>query len=267
MDVGFESEYRIIPAKRAVSLVIAPIDSFTGRIAAGKSLCVAVEGMNKMPVAKQEGYYVFTDIPIVSEVSDHSAVTGSSKPGLIIKIKSSAFFEQQAQIDTACLDRQNPVVKVRLVPSRHYDLPQKASLFTGRFDRFTDLAAISAGKETGIKLISSKEEEGRGYLGLYASYAINPVDKEFALVRPDGTLELFYIEERSQDGLYRLPRPIAGHYARGEPLYPVSRGRTDETGYLFLPLQEAHPESKEFRLYRIAAAEKTEFMQRITIRR
>ncbi len=228
----FNEEYALKITRREVSLVVCPIDTFTGMMAYAEGLRVWVEGLSARPVVKPTGEFVFFDLPV-----------GTWQ----VHVESKLFFEEirDVEVEEEASREKGSTLKIpnmltiRLIPTRRYGVPPDTKLVTGYYPPGTGVYVTQKDNNTGIKSMSYEEIEGNAQMVIYSAYALNPMGKEFGVLDQEGEMKCFVVVKKIEKGvnLYRISTLLTKPLIRGQALYLVSRGRADSTGYLFLPVK------------------------------
>ncbi|WP_138752596.1 hypothetical protein [Paenibacillus sinopodophylli] len=222
------------------SLVIAPIDIWTRRLPMSSALVVALEGVHKKPIRKPDGTYLFLDL-----------VPGS----YVLTVTSSAFIPFKQQIETAELNKLNPVVTVPLLPGSGYAYP---SSVTGISFSLCDSSGASCDGAS-VWAHASEDSTARArlvqdtlagaetaFIGLLQGQT---VAGESLLLRGQGMEELVQVAEVLPGGGLRFVQPLKQSYRRGASLLPAVQTRSAHNGVVILPFRGTLPRSFAVQAY------------------
>jgi len=203
------------------SLVVIPVDDFTGKPVTGSKVRVFIPGQ-KPPVVKKEGYYVFINL---------------TEPEVALHCESGLYHPRTEEIRLGETE-ELCVFRIRLSPNASYPIPSGTTCVTGtavpgrrvRF-RCTDGA---------YKLLYEYRcaGEGSSYISLY-----NPEHREFAgktfLIqdRDKKHREYFTVAGTDEEGRCRLSEPLQHDYKKvGSIIFPIYEVCANERGDFFLPI-------------------------------
>ena len=177
-----------------------------------------------MPIRKQEGFYVFTNL------ADSIAR---------IFVEGACYQKEQRTVDLKQIDRANPVVKIRLLPNRSYPLSEGTIRLTAALPRG---AVFSAFCESGsdYKKLLADYEKGSEQICLYQTEREELEGKGCWIAGKEQKREFVRLGQRidSEKGMYLFAQaPKAGYRKIGTRIYPVSTICTSEEGEWFLPLK------------------------------
>ncbi|MBR0120084.1 MAG: DUF4255 domain-containing protein [Eubacterium sp.] len=200
------------------SLVVLPIDDFTGRPVTGSAVSIQLEG-EKPAVVKDDGYRIFTNVK-------------NRKPVLI----SMGGLYEPVRIETD-LDARDPeeIMVLRLMPGRAYPLPDgMTSVVIGTGPKRYLQLWTPEGKT--FKLSRDyKPEDGRE-MSLYNPDDESVEGKSF-LIRSEKSEELLQVTSR-QNKKVMMGAALSGTYSKTDTtLWPVSEVWADDNGDCTLPLQ------------------------------
>lgn len=215
-----------------VSLVVIPIDDFTGKPITGSNVRVYITG-EKPPIVKAEGYRVFVNI---------------QQPCVKVHCESGLYDPREDIVELK--DQPLQMLKIRLSPNTSYPIPPDTTCVVGNTKPNAHLLLRSKTTESAYKLLyeySHKEEKSKQYMEIY-----NPLKKElegklFYICSKDQTdWEYFKIRGFEQDK-YILETPLQHEYKKiGTDIVPVYETYADKNGDFFLPISGKHGESMEY---------------------
>ncbi|MEK0313966.1 hypothetical protein [Cohnella sp. 56] len=217
------------------SLVVLPVDAWTGRALSGPDVSVRLEGLPGRPLRTSDGGCAFID------------VAGTA---CTVVVEAPLRLPWRSAVDLTALPKQAPVVIAPMLPGSRLDPPPGA---TGLRLRIAD----AAGKPVpGVAVFAWTEEEGCGRGRLAddckdGSAALRYAPENGRLLPGDP----FVIMDRGgkavercragpdtgQPGALALEAPTARDWRRGAMLLPASAARTDGDGIVTLPLRGAYP--------------------------
>ena len=132
--------YVTMGLKREVSLVILPIDDFTGRVITGSAVRMYTED-GKPSIRKEEGYHVFCDL---------------TAPEIRISAEGPLY---QKQVFTVPLGGGVQIRQIRMLPGRCYPIPSGATCLKGRLPAGTRLRLYFPEQKKGYKLLYDYDPE------------------------------------------------------------------------------------------------------------
>ncbi len=208
----------------SVSLVVAPIDDFTGKPISGSGLRVWIDG-EKPSVVKSEGYYVFVNL---------------REPEVVIQLEGGYF--QHQEIKVSVVDYCDKVIKVRMIPSHAYPIPSNATCIQGKVEnKATTVYAYCDSLKNPYKLL----------------YNFDKKDDEVQIFHPDDVdmegRKLYIKAKDKEEGevlvlseladpekkSYRLVEKLENSYKKiGTVLYPLYVIEPGEKGDFYLPLAD-----------------------------
>lgn len=199
------------------SLVVLPIDDFTGRPITGSGVSLQIEG-EKPPVVKGDGYRIFTNL-------NGKDLTLRGMGGLYEPIRTRILLEERDP---------DEILVLRMTPGRAYPLPEG----------MTSIAIMTV-PERSLKIWTT---EGGGFK-LSRDYKKDD-GRELSLYNPDEVVvegRGFYIESGKDTKWLRvtakrgkkvlLEEGVDRDYSKTETtLWPVSEVQADARGECFLPV-------------------------------
>ncbi len=215
------------------SLVVSPVDIWTRRMPAPAALSVMLAGIQRKPVRKPDGTYLFFDLP---------------EGSYLLNINSPSFIPVSEWVETSRLNPLHPVVTVPLLPGPGYMYPAASTAvrlrLVGTFGAPRAGVAVEAyatGDETARGRVS-QEQLPAGETSIRVSLPQGQtVAGESLLLRGQGKQELVRIAEVLPDGVWRLEQPIEHSYKRGASLLPAVRTYSSEGGVVLLPFRGVLP--------------------------
>lgn len=208
-----------------VSLVIAAVDDFTGRPVSGSQLHVWIDG-ERPPVAKEGGYYIFTNLRTAHPV---------------IHLAGPVFHRQEIVLDEKKrMQYEGKVLKVRMIPNRSYPVPRGTTCVQGHAAPGSTVLAYNKTLKEPFKLLypyTAGQEEIR----IFHPDEMDLEGKSFCIRNKEGTQqELLQIARQpaafETSGLYQLYLPLAHSYRKiGTVIYPVYVSKADQSGDFYLP--------------------------------
>lgn len=202
--------------RRRVSLVILPVDGFTGKALAGADIHIQVEGAHR-PLVKPDGFYVFCELP------------GEE---VFAVLWGRHYRRMRVRIRFAELDPVNPVKVIRLNPDKDYPFPKGTAFLEGLLPEHSVLYAAGKAKACAGKLRADCEK-GADTVAVYQEEETDLTGAAFLLSDKDRTVndwaELLSPEDPAR-GIYRMQEAAARTYRRMETdLFPAVRYEADET--------------------------------------
>ncbi|MDI4645664.1 hypothetical protein [Cohnella hashimotonis] len=217
------------------SLVVYPVDAWTGRPIAGSDVTVRLEGFPYKPLRMPDGGFAFMD---VQASACSLSVSAPLRP------------TSRRAVDLAALPRQAPVVVVPLLPGSRLPAPPGA---TG-----LGLQLVDAGGKplSDVRIFAWVEEEScsRGRLAddlpagsdklRFAAEGgrLLPGDRFILAERGGKATERCRVgPDTGQPGTLSLEAPVARDWRRGALLLPAAEALTDSDGAAALALRGAYP--------------------------
>ncbi|MDO4539751.1 MAG: hypothetical protein Q4B48_01430 [Syntrophomonadaceae bacterium] len=212
--------------KRKVNLVVQVLDDFTDRPIADSGITVSADGYFRSPIRKSGGYYVFAD---------------SEQSTLAVEVKGLFYHPVRREIDTRALDPLHPLVKIRMQPSRSYNLPSGSTSIYGQAAPFSRISLIGDGGGP-MKLLYDYDAARDGAkLCLFNPDNADLEGKSFAIMtKPKDSGEVFTVLEHSdpERGEYVIePVLNMGYKKSGTEILPVYTTVADEKGEYFIALK------------------------------
>lgn len=217
------------------SLVVYPIDAWTGRALAGADVAVRLEGMPHRPLRTADGGYAFMDVQ-----ATECSLTVSAPLRMIAR----------RAVDLTALPRQSPVVVAPVLPGARLPAPPGA----------TGLALLVVDEDgqpvPDINIYAWIEEESccRGRLAddlpagsdklrcASEGSRLLPGDRFILMERGGKATERCRVgPDTGQPGLLSLEAPVVRDWRRGALLLPAAEARTDGEGAATLALRGAYP--------------------------
>ncbi len=207
-------DYTLRSIQRTLSLVVAPMDGYTGLRVASAQLRVSLTEHAQTPLVKSEGFYVFYDLPV-------GAYT--------VQISGGGYLNETVTMSTGV----EPVTVI-LRPNRRYTVTHGMTWVEGQMSPHTPFLGYPVGA-SGLTLLRLTDET----VALYANFEC---DVSYACLAIGESWALLFLRERLDAHTYRLEKSLPEAYPKGVALHLVSRGRADENGYLFCPIRRFLPE-------------------------
>lgn len=213
-------QYMTIGLKRKVSLILLPIDDFTGRIITGSKLRVYLKEENVSSIRKQDGYHIFCNI------------SGSEAE---ICLEGPLY---QKQILRLPIGQEKPkVYPVRMFPGIAYPLPKETTIVSGTLPEGGVLKLVTFGQKRGCKLLHDYDPGVQGEsLSLFRPFETFLVGRTMCIRDKEKNYEFFKITD--QKGNICIPEhPLSKTYRKiGTGVYPVYEITGGEDGEFRLPI-------------------------------
>jgi hypothetical protein len=219
-------EYKIIDhIKAKASLVILVIDDYTGKVIADGSIQVSIANAAK-PVRKSEGYYVFINLE-------------QSKAELTIT--SERYTEENISIDLDAITKTEPIVKVRVKPSRNYSLLSGTTFITGYAEPLCEIRVICDNMQKYFRLLYDYDPKENNEIISIFNPENTDMDGKLLMIKgkDDDSSETFYIKSTKdrENNLYQMDKVLENSYKKiGSKIYPVFVTKADTEGEYFIPL-------------------------------
>lgn len=221
-------QYMTIGMKRKVSVILLPIDDFTGRIIKGSNLRVYLTEDNIPSIRKQDGYHVFCNL------------SGSEA-----KICLEGPFYQKQILRLPIGQGKLQVYPVRMLPGIAYPLPEGTTIISGTLPEGSVFRLFTLGKKGECKIMRDYDPgiEGEG-LSLFQPFEMFLEGKTMCIRDKDKSHEFFKIAEHK--GNVCIPeRPLSKTYQKiGTGVYPVYEIAGGENGEFRLPINGLTGEEK-----------------------
>ena len=212
--------YMTIGLKKAVSLVLLPIDDYTDRIITGSELWVYTTEERLSSIRKADGYHVFCDLP--------GNETEVCLEGPLYQKKILRF--------PIGRDRSY-IFQVRMLPGICYPLPKGTTVIKGALPPGSMLRLFFPGQRKKWKLIKNYDPQTEGKeLSLYLPYEVFLVGKTMCIGGKDKDWEFFRVADQKKN-IATLKQPLSRAYYKTDTcVYPVYEADVSEDGNLYLPI-------------------------------
>ena len=203
---------------RHVSLVILPIDEFTGKRILSPDFLVRVQGA-ACPIIKQDGYRVFVGEFATQEI--------------IVMLEGRFYRKKRITVDLSGIEESSPVVAVPVLPDRDYAFPSGTFFMEGRLPEGALLWAAGC-SAWGMYRLSRDCEVGDMTLSVFRGGEEKSAGRGFLLTEREGEgrewVE-FDVSDDFMQSIYRLKRPVRHPHGRvGTNLYPLLCYEADAMG-------------------------------------
>lgn len=212
--------------RRKASFIVSVIDDVTNKIVKDRSIRVAILG-EKMPIFKQEGYYVFINL--------------NNKKGDLL-IESEIYQPITLSFDLIDFDLKEPKM-VRVYPNPQYPFTDKVTYVEGIIGKEEKVFIYS--KEIGknyrlMKDYDRGEEDGNTNIVIYHSNDIR-LEEKILWIRnkEEAEGELIHIKKclDSKNGLYQIDKGLSECYKKADTiLQTVFFGQANEDGKFYVPI-------------------------------
>ena len=210
---------------KRVSLVVCPIDDFTGERRSGANIRVFLNDPNRKPVRKPYGYYVFTDL---------------TEDSYTLYVQSDIYRDECLEVQMNRLDRANPMVYVTLKPATCYPFLTGATLVRASL-RGNDGESVKGAEVTAVML----DEDCA--IARIAQEGVEKGATELKIVSPAGRIsmgDIFLLKERDGSASeycrvvdlsgnmqhLKLSGQLKADYGRASLLMPAVKTYTDDRG-------------------------------------
>ena len=213
-------QYMTIGLKRKVSLILLPIDDFTGRIIKGSKLRVYLTEDNIPSIRKQDGYHVFCNL------------SGSEAE---VCLEGPLYQKQILRLPIGQGKLQ--IYPVRMLPGIAYPLPEETTIISGTLPEGGVLRIFTLGKKRECKLLCDYDPGIQGEcLSLFQSFEMSLEGKTMCIRDKEKNHEFFKITEHK--GNICIPeRPLSKTYQKiGTGVYPVYEITGGEDGEFRIPI-------------------------------
>lgn len=220
-------DFRVCPRHHLVA-ALQFFDDFTGRVICSRDLHVRAEELAEEPVSKPDGWYLFLD-----------------HEGEVLTVTVSGRFYSEKTVKIFCrkLDPLNPVVRIRLNPSRSYAIPSHATCLEGIAQPDEKISVWCSNDPRPLRLVCDYlcggDSQGR-QICLYDPSGSYLEGRSFALLgKGEEQAEIFTVNQcpEGKTGPCFLENPLQrDHKKAGTSIFPVFSTQTDPTGKFFMLL-------------------------------
>lgn len=213
-------QYMTIGLKKKVSLVLLPIDDFTGRIIQGSGLRVYLKEENISSIRKQDGYHIFCNL---SGDEAEICLEGPLYQKRILRLPIG--------------QEKSEIYPVRMLPGNAYPFPKGTTIVSGTLPEDGELRLFTLGQKRGCKLLYDYDPDIQGEsLSLFRPFEMLLAGKTMCIRDKDKNHEFFKITEHK--GNICIPEhPLSKTYKKiGTCVYPVCEITGGEDGEFRLPI-------------------------------
>ena len=203
-------------------------DDFTGRVICSRDLHVQAEELMAEPISKPDGWYLFLDYG--GEI-------------LTVTVSGKLYSEKTIRISCRELDPLNPVVRIRLSPSRDYAIPSHSTCLEGIAQPDETIYAWCTNDPRPLRLICDYICDGDGQgrqIHLYDPAGSNLEGRSFVLLcKGNEKAELFTVNQclEGAKGVCLMKKPLRQNQKKaGTSIVPVFSTQTDQDGKFFMLL-------------------------------
>ncbi len=198
-----------------ISLVILPVDDFTGEVIVGARINVAVEKWGR-PIVKPDGFYVFT---------------GGFGEEAVAVLWGRGYRKMRVKIRLADLDPKNPVEIIRVKPDKNHFFPKGSAFMEGILPEHSVLL-VSGKTKAHVQKLRADCGEGADRITVYQEHEKNLSKALFLLADRKGDREEWAELLSPVDpvqGIYLVREPFCGAHLRMETdLFPAVKYEADE---------------------------------------
>ncbi len=216
-------EYKVCDHIRTrASLAVLVLDDYTGRVLKDSGILVSVEGAAR-PVRKSEGYYVFLNL---------------SQRMAALTVKSDRYAPEQRLVDLEALGGRDPVLKIRLKPSRRYPLPQGTTSLLGRAEPGSEVRILCSHTQKHFRLLYDYERDRDQKEIQIFNPEKSDLDGKILSINNKGQ-ELVHVQSTKdrENNVYIMDKALEKDYKKvGTKIVPVFVTKADELGEYFIPL-------------------------------
>lgn len=219
-------KYVTMGLKREVSLVILPIDDFTGRVITGSAVRMYTED-GKPSIRKDEGYHVFCDLKV---------------PEIRIFAEGPLY---QRQTLTFSLTGGVQIRQIRMLPGWSYPIPSGATCLKGTLPAGSRLRLYFPDQKKGYKLLYDYDPQKEGKkIRLFCPEHIRLDGKLLCIPDKKNAPEFFRILSwQNEEG--ELEAPLGQIYKKiGTTIFPVYEAEAGEDGKIYLLIQNLPEEGR-----------------------
>lgn len=212
--------YMTVGLKKEVSLVLLPIDDFTGRIIMGSGLRVYIKEENRPSIRKPDGYHIFCNL---SGGEAEICLEGPLYQKRILRLP---------------IVRGKPnICLIRMLPGPVYPLPQGATVITGVLPEGSTIRLFFSGAKKVCRLLDDYDPERQGEaLSLFRPYEMSLEGKMLCVCEKENEPEFFRVTGKNRN-ICMLDRPLSKAYRKtATAVYPVYEAIAGEGGIIYLPV-------------------------------
>lgn len=209
--------------KIRVSLAVLLVDDFTDKFIISPMVKVSVEGQQK-PIRKAEGFYIFTNL---------------SQALIKVIAEGYCYFREEKIVDLRCLDKAEPVIKMRLRPNQCYRGISKAISLSVNLPEHTRFSAFYEGSNMYKRLLRDYEKDNPSIM-LYQGDEEELEGKMCCITAKDGTYERFCLGAAidKENAIYFLEQKPSNSYKKIETkIYPAAFLESEKEGEYFVLLK------------------------------
>lgn len=216
-----------------VSLVVCPVDNFTGEIITKRNIKMTLYGHDQKPLINAEGYRIFSNLK-------------SNK--YILQVRSQEYLAEDMAIDLGSLNPLAPLLILSLRPSPAYPFPRWASLI--RMSLREADGTVLAGLPVKAYIVTTacarakvamtgELAEGEREIHISGQAGrISPGDEFFMSGEDYDHSEFCVVQEKlANPSRIKLIKPLKYGHARGEALLPALETKSDPRGEAVVYLQ------------------------------
>lgn len=210
-----------------VSVVVVLVDDFTDAILPNGRGKVVVDG-EKAPIPKNGGYYVFTNI---------------SKKEMVIRAEAFAYQSRRVTVDISESAKMK-IIRIRLVPDKHYNLPEDATILYGTGKPGEVLELVCRENQTPLRLLKDYGRESQKI------YMYNPmrfsIPERRMLITNGNEYEILEVQSQNNEEEFLLETPLRKDYKKAEGLiYLIHEIHCNENGEYWVPLPKLIKKNEE----------------------
>ncbi len=230
--------------KRTVSLVLLPVDDFTGQVITGSQLRMYTEEGGKPSIRKTDGYHVFCDL------------SGTS---VRICIEGPLYQKQTVELP---IDKKLTVHQVWMLPNSSYPIPSGATCIRGKLHPGSRFWLYFPEAKKNYKLLYDYEPEKHAKsLELFCPDQVHLEGKTLCIRSQKDEGEFFRVTGQ-KDEVCQLEEPLKKSYKKiGTSVYPVYEVYAGADGDFYLPIRSL-PADRISGICLIADREGTEEIRR-----
>lgn len=178
-----------------------------------------VNGCRHTPLAKPEGYRVFT---------------GLEGSRFTVEITGGGYFSEQVQVDTALLDPRMPVAEARLFRRRGAGF--SGCEYVEGIHRPGEVVYALRQGGGAIRLLGLRKTE-EGALATLSGYFMRPACQTRFMLGTGEKRELFITGAAGPENSYLITGDFRHPHCSGEAVTRVYASRCDETGFFSIPVE------------------------------
>lgn len=223
-----------------VSLVLLPVDDFTGNIIKSPDIHISVPQAGRA-IVKPDGFWIFPQL---------------REPTVSVTLYGNHYQRQAVTIDVFPLSRKHPAEIIRILPSRACPFPPATVYMEGNIPEGATLYAAAGSAKNALRL-SLDGQTGDQSVAIFRENKKNLDGKTYLLITSkteNGTYETDWVTftstTDSENGIFQIKTPLNhAHPKKTSVLYPAVTYPADTMGTAYFIALAADGTKKPIPLY------------------